>query len=77
MSATRILWGQLFFVSIADTAGYSGLEDQVDNHWKEVLGAAALSTLLGVGSEPGAGADSRLQHGCSSSAAYGSCKLPQ
>ena len=42
----------------ADTAGYSGLEDQVDNHWKELLGAAALSTLLGVGSELGSGADS-------------------
>jgi type IV secretion system protein TrbI len=41
----------------ADVAGYSGLEDEVDNHWKELLGAAALSTLLGVGSELGAGAD--------------------
>jgi type IV secretion system protein VirB10 len=42
----------------ADAAGYSGLEDQVDNHWKELLGAAALSTLLGVGSELGSAADS-------------------
>lgn len=42
----------------ADAGGYSGLEDEVDNHWKELLGAAALSTLLGVGSELGAGADS-------------------
>jgi type IV secretion system protein TrbI len=41
----------------ADIAGYSGLEDKVDNHWKELLGAAALSTLLGVGSELGSGAD--------------------
>ena len=41
----------------ADTAGYSGLEDEVDNHWKELLGAAALSTLLAVGSELGSGAD--------------------
>jgi type IV secretion system protein TrbI len=41
----------------ADVAGYSGLEDEVDNHWKELLGTAALSTLLGVGSELGAGAD--------------------
>jgi len=41
----------------ADAGGYSGLEDDVDNHWKELLGAAALSTLLGVGSELGAGAD--------------------
>jgi type IV secretion system protein VirB10 len=41
----------------ADAAGYSGLEEEVDNHWKELLGAAALSTLLGVGSELGSGAD--------------------
>jgi type IV secretory pathway VirB10-like protein len=41
----------------ADAGGYSGLEDEVDNHWKELLGAAALSTLLGVGSELGSGAD--------------------
>src|ERR1700757_1438215 len=41
----------------ADVAGYSGLEDEVDNHWRELLGAAALSTLLGVGSELGSGAD--------------------
>ena len=42
----------------ADTAGYSGLEDQIDNHWKELLGAAALSTLIGVGTELGSGGDS-------------------
>jgi len=41
----------------ADAAGYSGLEDEVDNHWKELLGAAALSTLLSVGTEVNSGAD--------------------
>lgn len=41
----------------ADAAGYSGLQDEVDSHWKELFGAAALSTLLGVGSELGSGAD--------------------
>ncbi len=41
----------------SDVAGYSGLEDEVDNHWKDLLGAAALSTLLGVGAELGSGAD--------------------
>ncbi|MDE5446083.1 conjugal transfer protein TraI [Bradyrhizobium sp. CSA207] len=41
----------------ADAAGYSGLEDQVDNHWKELLGAAALSTLLAMGTEVNSGAD--------------------
>src|SRR6476619_1423839 len=37
----------------ADTAGYAGLEDQIDNHWGELFKAALLSTLLGVGSELG------------------------
>jgi type IV secretion system protein TrbI len=37
----------------ADTAGYSGLEDGVDNHWGTLFKAALLSTLLGVGSELG------------------------
>lgn len=41
----------------ADPAGYAGLEDQVDNHWKELLGAAALSTLLAVGTEVNSGTD--------------------
>ena len=37
----------------ADTAGYTGLEDEVDNHWGALFKAALLSTLLGVGSELG------------------------
>ncbi len=41
----------------ADTAGYAGLEDEVDNHWGALFRAALLSTLLGVGSELGAGSD--------------------
>jgi type IV secretory pathway VirB10-like protein len=41
----------------ADVAGYSGLEDEVDNHWAELFKAALLSTILGVGAELGAGAD--------------------
>ncbi len=41
----------------ADAGGYSGLEDEVDNHWKELLGAAALSTLLAVGTEVNSGTD--------------------
>jgi len=41
----------------ADAAGYAGLEDEVDNHWSELLKAAALSTLLAVGTELGAGSD--------------------
>jgi type IV secretion system protein TrbI len=41
----------------ADTGGYAGLEDEVDQHWGELFKAALLSTLLGVGAELGAGAD--------------------
>jgi type IV secretion system protein VirB10 len=41
----------------ADSGGYSGLEDEVDNHWAELFKAALLSTVLGVGAELGSGAD--------------------
>ncbi len=37
----------------ADTQGYSGLEDEVDNHWGALLKAAVLSTVLSVGAEAG------------------------
>jgi len=42
----------------ADTSGYSGLEDGVDNHWGALFRAALLSTLLGVGSELGSSSGS-------------------
>ncbi|WP_312808444.1 TrbI/VirB10 family protein [Agrobacterium cavarae] len=35
----------------ADTQGFSGLEDEVDHHWGQLFKAAALSTLLGIGTE--------------------------
>jgi type IV secretion system protein VirB10 len=38
----------------ADTQGFAGLEDEVDQHWGRLFAAAALSTLLGIGSELGA-----------------------
>jgi type IV secretory pathway VirB10-like protein len=41
----------------ADAGGYSGLEDEVDNHWAELFKAALLSTVLGVGAKLGSGAD--------------------
>ena len=41
----------------ADTAGNSGLEDGVDNHWGALFKAALLSTLLSVGSEAGTSGD--------------------
>jgi len=41
----------------ADTAGNSGLEDGVDNHWGALFKAALLSSLLSVGSEAGTSGD--------------------
>ncbi len=37
----------------ADTGGYAGLEDEVDNHWGMLFKAAVLSTLLSVGAGAG------------------------
>ena len=37
----------------ADTEGYAGLEDEVDNHWSMLFKAAILSTILSVGAEAG------------------------
>ncbi len=36
-----------------DPQGFSGLEDDVDYHWGQLFKAAALSTLLGVGTQLG------------------------
>ena len=64
-SRVLLVWTRLIFPngrsivlerqSGADPEGYAGLEDQVDYHWSRLFMAAALSTLLGVGSEVGAG----------------------
>jgi type IV secretory pathway VirB10-like protein len=37
----------------ADSQGYAGLEDAVDNHWGALFKAAILSTVLSVGAEAG------------------------
>ncbi len=34
-----------------DPQGFAGLEDKVDRHWGQLFRAAALSTLLGIGTE--------------------------
>jgi type IV secretion system protein TrbI len=46
----------------ADLGGYAGLEDEVDNHWKQLAGAALLSTLLSVGSQAGSGTDNNTNN---------------
>ena len=44
----------------ADASGYAGLEDGVDYHWWDLMKAAGLSTLLGIGTELATDDDERL-----------------
>ena len=44
----------------ADAAGYAGLQDRVNQHWGNLLTAAAISTLLGGGAELGVDGDDYL-----------------
>ncbi|BCI71996.1 conjugal transfer protein TraI [Sphingomonas paucimobilis] len=44
----------------ADGAGFAGLKDSVDQHWGNLLKAAAVSTLLGIGAEVGADSEEEL-----------------
>ncbi|SEQ99389.1 TrbI/VirB10 family protein [Sphingobium sp. YR768] len=44
----------------ADAAGFAGLQDRVNQHWGNLLKAAAVSTLLGVGTELGADSEDDL-----------------
>ncbi len=44
----------------ADTAGMAGLQDRINYHWGNMLKAAAISTLLGIGSELAADSDDEL-----------------
>ena len=41
----------------ADAAGNGGLQDGVDNHWGQLFKAAALSSILGIGTQIGAGSN--------------------
>ena len=41
-------------------AGFGGLQDRVNQHWGNLLKAAAISTLLGVGAELGADSEDDL-----------------
>ncbi|SCW50284.1 type IV secretion system protein VirB10 [Sphingobium faniae] len=44
----------------ADAAGFAGLQDRVNQHWGNMLKAAAISTLLGMGTELAADSDDDL-----------------
>lgn len=70
-SRTLLVWTRLIFPDgrsillerqpAADASGRAGLQDGVDRHWGELFRGAAVSTLLGVGSELAAGdAENRL-----------------
>jgi type IV secretion system protein VirB10 len=55
-----------------DAQGYAGLQDRVDRDWGALFGAAALSTILGIGAELGEGDDENdilraLRHGAAGS----------
>lgn len=44
----------------ADPAGFAGLQDRVNQHWGNMLKAATISTLLGMGTELAADSDDDL-----------------
>jgi type IV secretion system protein VirB10 len=56
-----LVWDRLIFpdassltldrLPAVDIAGNSGLEDGVDQHWRQLLAGAALSTMIGVAAE--------------------------
>jgi len=56
-----LVWNRLIFPDASsltldrlagvDAAGNAGLEDGIDRHWRQLLGGAALSTLIGVAAE--------------------------
>ena len=45
----------------ADAQGYAGLSDRTDHHWGRVFAAAGLATILGIGSELGAGDEGDIE----------------
>ena len=44
----------------ADPRGFAGLQDRTDYHWRSVIKAALVSTVLGVGAELGSDDDGNL-----------------
>jgi len=56
-----LVWNRLVFPDASslvldrlpgvDAVGNAGLEDGVDRHWRQLLGGAVLSTLMGIGAE--------------------------
>jgi type IV secretion system protein VirB10 len=44
----------------ADAAGFSGLQDRVENHWGRLFHAGLLSTFLSAGAELGSNSDDEI-----------------
>jgi len=66
----------------ADTQGFTGLEDEVDQHWGRLAMGAALSTVIGIGAELGTNANnsaivSALQQGASNSLSQSGQQITQ
>lgn len=61
----------------ADTQGFSGLEDEVDHHWGQLFKAAALSTLLGIGTELSSDDESEIARAIRESAQDGASEIGQ
>jgi type IV secretion system protein VirB10 len=65
-----------------DTQGFTGLEDDVDQHWSRLAMGAVLSTVLGIGAEIGTNANtssiaSALQQGSGSALSQTGSQLTQ
>jgi type IV secretion system protein TrbI len=66
----------------ADTQGFNGLEDDVDQHWGRLAMGAVLSTVIGIGAELGTNANnsavaSALQQGASNSLSQSGQQITQ
>ena len=66
----------------ADTQGFNGLEDDVDQHWGRLAIGAVLSTVIGIGAELGTNANnsavaSALQQGASNSLSQSGQQITQ
>ena len=66
----------------ADTQGFTGLEDEVDQHWSRLAMGAVLSTVIGIGAELGTNANnsaiaSALQQGAGNSLSQSGQQITQ
>ncbi|MGK6317771.1 TrbI/VirB10 family protein [Neorhizobium sp. DT-125] len=60
-----------------DPQGFAGLEDEVDRHWGQLFRVAALSTLLGIGTELSTDDESEIANAIRESAQDGASNIGQ